>query len=121
MKGPNAARSQLLQVATAAGIPVRDAWLGESSSLLFSLISVPDFSSAAALFSAAGASEVRSDVSAVSAVAVGVGRLPDLLERALACLPSSVLATSLSPLRLCAVLPQRDAPALERAWHTLYR
>jgi len=120
VKAPSSARSKLLQVATAAGIPLRDAWADESTTLLFSLTSVPDFGNAAESFVAAGATEVRHDVSAVSAVAVGVGRLPDAFERALSCLPSSVLATSLSPLRLCAVLPHRDATELERAWHALY-
>jgi aspartate kinase len=120
VKAPSGARSQLLRVATAAGIPVRDAWLDDSLSLLFSLTSVPNFGTAAEAFAAAGATEVRSDISAVSAVAVGVGRLPDAFERALGCLPNSVLATSLSPLRLCAVLPHADAAELERAWHTLY-
>jgi aspartate kinase len=120
VKAPSSVRSRLLQVATAAGIPLRDAWSDESTSLLFSLASVPNVGNAAESFAAAGATEVRSDVSAVSAVAVGVGRLPNAFERALDCLPPSVLATSLSPLRLCAVLPHADAAALERAWHALY-
>ncbi|MES1173363.1 MAG: aspartate kinase [Myxococcales bacterium] len=120
VKGPSSARSRLLRVATAAGIPLRDAWTDQLTCLLFSLTSVPDVGNAAESFTAAGAFEVRSDVSAVSAVAVGVGRMPDAFERALACLPESVLATSLSPLRLCAVLPQRDTAQLERAWHELY-
>ena len=120
LKAPNSARSQLLQVATAAGIPVRDAWFDEQTALLLSLTSVPDFSAAAELFAAAGATQVRSDVAAVSAVAVGVGRLPDALLRALSCVPSSALATSLSPLRLCAVVPNAEAAGLERAWHALF-
>ncbi len=69
----------------------------------------------AELLRAAGASSVRTDVAAVSAVAVGVGRLADVLARALECVPRSALGTSLSPLRLCAVLPAPDAPQLERA------
>jgi len=51
---------------------------------------------------------------------VGVGRLPDALLRALSCVPSSALATSLSPLRLCAVVPNAEAAGLERAWHALF-
>ncbi len=120
VEAPRAACATLLEVATAAGIPVRDAWLDERAVLLLSLTSVPDFGNAEALFRAAGAQDVRTDVSAVSAVAVGVARLPDVLKRALACLPSTALGTSLSPLRLCAVLPSADAPALERAWHALF-
>ncbi len=121
VEAPRTACAALLAVATAAGIPVRDAWLDERAVLLLSLTSVPDFGGAEALFRAAGASAVRTDVTAVSAVAVGVGRLPDVLARALACLPSSALGTSLSPLRLCALLPNSDAPALERAWHALFQ
>ena len=120
VKGPSSARSRLLQVALSAGIPVRDAWLDRDVSLLFSLTSVPDTGNAAALFVSAGATEVRSDICAVSAIAVGVARLPDAFERALSCLPESVLATSLSPLRLYAVVPHSEAAALEHAWHAIY-
>ncbi len=119
VKAPSSARSRLLQVALAAGIPVRDAWLDREVSLLFSMTSVPDAGNAAALFIAAGATEVRSDICAVSVIAVGVARLPDALERALTCLPSSVLAVSVSPLRLYAVVSQTDAAPLEQAWHAL--
>jgi len=120
LNAPQAARSQLLEVITAAGIPVRDAWLDGQTNFLLSLTSVPEFGATAELLRAAGASLVRTDVAAVSAVAVGVGRLPHVLARALACVPRSALATSLSPLRLCAVLPVQDAPELERAWHALF-
>jgi len=120
LRAPNSARTRLLQIATAAGIPVRDAWLGQHSDLLLSLTSVPDFGQTAELFRDAGAEQVRCDVAAVSVVAVGVGRLPDALSRALDCVPASAFITSLSPLRLCAVLPSSDAPTLERAWHTLF-
>ena len=120
LNAPQAASSQLLEIITAAGIPVRDAWLDGQTNLLLSLTSVPEFGATAELLRNAGASIVRTDVAAVSAVAVGVGRLPDVLARALACVPRSTLATSLSPLRLCAVLPIQDANELERAWHGLF-
>ena len=61
-------RAQLLAVAEAASIPVRDAWFDQHSTLLLSLTSVPDFSNTAQLLVAAGA-EVRCDVTAVSAIA----------------------------------------------------
>jgi aspartate kinase len=121
LSAPQAACASLLQVVTAAGIPVRDAWLDWQTNLLLSLTSVPEFGTTAELLRAAGANTVRTDVAAVSAVAVGVGRLPNVLARALECVPNSALGTSLSPLRLCAVLPLEDAPALERAWHALFR
>ena len=120
LNAPGAACARLLQVVTAAGIPVRDAWLDGQTNLLLSLTNVPEFGVTAELLRAAGASTVRSDVAAVSAVAVGVGRLPDVLARALECVPRSALGISLSPLRLCAVLPAHDAPELERAWHALF-
>jgi aspartate kinase len=120
LNAPHAAYESLLQVLTAAGIPVRDAWLDGQTNLLLSLTSVPEFDSTAALLRLAGASTVRTDVAAVSAIAVGIGRLPDVLTRALACVPPSAFAVSLSPLRLCAVLPAADGGALERAWHTLF-
>ena len=120
LNAPQAACANLLSVVTAAGIPVRDAWLDGQTNLLLSLTSVPEFGATAELLRAAGASCVRTDVAAVSAVAVGVGRLPDVLSRALGCVPGSALGISLSPLRLCAVLPARDAAELERAWHALF-
>lgn len=120
LSAPEAARAQLLSIVTAAGIPVRDAWLDQRMNLLLSLTSVPEFAVTAALLRSAGASLVRTDVAAVSAVAVGVGRLPDVLSRALECIPPSALGTSLSPLRLCAVVPAQDAAELERAWHALF-
>lgn len=120
LNAPHAARFGLLQVLTAASIPVRDAWLDAQTNLLLSLTSVPEFGATAERLRVAGATNLRTDVAAVSAVAVGVGRLPDVLARALECLPSSVLGTSLSPLRLCAVLPAPDAAPLERAWHALF-
>lgn len=120
LNAPQAACKKLLQVVTAAGIPVRDAWLDGQTNLLLSLTSVPEFSATAELLRAAGASSVRTDIAAVSAVAVGVGRLPDVLSRALECVPPSTLGTFLSPLRLCAVLPSQDAAELERAWHALF-
>jgi aspartate kinase len=120
LNAPRAAGARLLEIVTAAGIPVRDAWLDGQTNLLLSLTSVPEFGPTAELLRAAGASSVRTDVAAVSAVAVGVGRLPDVLARALACVPASALGTSLSPLRLCAVLPMQDAAALERDWHALF-
>ncbi len=112
-------RAQLLAIAEAADIPVRDAWFERHSTLLLSLTSVPDFSKTAERLLSAGAA-VRCDVSAVSAVGVGVARRAADLARGLACIPASALATSLSPLRLCAVVPNADAPALERAWHALF-
>jgi aspartate kinase len=120
LNAPQAACAGLLQVVTAAGIPVRDAWLDGQTNLLLSLTSVPEFAATAALLRVAGASTVRTDVAAVSAVGVGVGRLPDVLARGLSCVPASAFGTSLSPLRLCAVLPAADAPELERAWHALF-
>jgi aspartate kinase len=120
LNAPQAACTQLLSVITAAGIPVRDAWLDGQTNLLLSLTSVPEFAATAERLRAAGASCVRTDVAAVSAVAVGVGRLPDVLARALECVPPSALGVSLSPLRLCAVLPAQDAAELERAWHALF-
>jgi aspartate kinase len=116
---PNAARERVLAAAETAGIPVRDAWFAEHSSVLLSLTSVPDFGRAKQLLLEAGASEVRVDIAAVSAVAVGVGREPARLARALACVPERALGTSLSPLRLSAIVALNDAPALERAWHEL--
>jgi aspartate kinase len=120
LNAPQAACARLLQVVTAVGIPVRDAWLDGQTNLLLSLTSVPEFGATAELLRAAGAGTVRTDVAAVSAVAVGVGRLPDVLARALECVPRSALGTSLSPLRLCAILPAGDAAELERAWHALF-
>jgi len=119
LNAPQDARGRLLSVVTAAGIPVRDAWLDGQTNLLLSLTSVPEFGATAELLRAAGATCVRTDVAAVSAVAVGVGRLPDVLARALECVPPSALGVSLSPLRLCAVLPGHEAGELERAWHAL--
>jgi len=115
-----ARRAQLLAIAEDADIPVRDAWFEQRDTLLLSLTSVPDFSKTAERLLAAGASQVRCDVTAVSAVAVGVARRPADLARALACVPASALATSLSPLRLCSVVPNADASALERAWHASF-
>ena len=120
LSAPSAACPQLLAIAAAAGIPVRDAWLDAQTNLLLSLTSVPEFATTVELLREAGASSVRTDVAAVSAIAVGVGRLPDVLSRALASVPHSALGTSLSPLRLCAVVPAPDAPELERAWHALF-
>ena len=68
----------------------------------------------------AGAEQLRCDVAAVSVVAVGVGRDPTQLGRALDCIPPRALASSVSPLRLSAVVPRDDAPALEQAWHALF-
>jgi aspartate kinase len=116
---PNAARERVLAAAEVAAIPLRDAWFAEQSSLLLSLTSVPDFEGARRRLLEAGASQVRADIAAVSAIAVGVGREPARLARALACVPAGALATSLSPLRLTAVVPLSDAATLERAWHTL--
>ena len=120
LHAPQAACVSLLQVITASGIPVRDAWLDGQTNLLLSLTSVPEFGGTAELLRAAGAACVRTDIAAVSAIGVGVGRLPDVLSRALVCVPRTALGTSLSPLRLCAVLPEEDAPGLERAWHALF-
>jgi aspartate kinase len=119
VEAPRAAQSRLLAATDAAGIPIRDAWFDERVRLLLSLTSVPDFERARSLLLEAGARQVRSDIAAVSAVAVGVGREPAALARALACLPDSTLATTVSPLRLSAVLPLEHAPDLERAWHGL--
>ncbi len=119
LNAPQAACARLLQAVAAAGIPLRDAWLDGQTNLLLSLTSVPEFAATTKLLLAAGASSVRTDIAAVSAVAVGVGRLADVLARALECVPASALGTSLSPLRLCAVLPAQDAAELERAWHAL--
>jgi aspartate kinase len=120
LNAPIAACPELLAIAAAAGIPVRDAWLDGRANLLLSLTSVPELGATAELLREAGASSVRTDVAAVSAVAVGVGRLPDVLSRALECVPRSALGTSLTPLRLCAVVPTPDAAELERAWHALF-
>ncbi|MEO7036356.1 MAG: aspartate kinase [Polyangiaceae bacterium] len=120
VRAEHALRAQLLAVAEETGIPVRDAWFDQHCTLLLSLTSVPDFSNAARLLLAAGAEQVRCDVTAVSAVAVGVGRRASDLTRGLDCVPASALATLLSPLRLCAIVPNDDAPALERAWHELF-
>ena len=120
LRAPIGARERILQVATAAGVPVRDAWIDEHATLLLSLTSVPEFRVTAEAFVAAGATQVRTDVAAVSAVAVGVGRLPETLGRALDCVPASALGTSLSPLRLCAVVPGEAAALLERDWHALF-
>ena len=120
LQAPNEARARVLEVARTADIPVRDAWIDERTCLLLSLTSVPDFGATAERLLLAGATQVRCDVAAVSAVAVGVGRLPAVLARALECMPQGVLATSLSPLRLYAVVPSADAATLERAWHALF-
>src|SRR4051812_30127953 len=111
---------RLLAIAEDADIPIRDAWVDQRSVLLLSLTSVPDFSNTAERLLVAGAAQVRCDVTAVSAVAVGVGRRAADLARGLACVPASALSTSLSPLRLCTVLPNAEARALERAWHDLF-
>jgi aspartate kinase len=120
LDAPSALHQPLLAALERTGVPIRDAWLDERLSLLLSLTSVPDFEDKKRVLFEAGATEIRSDVAAVSAVAIGIGRRPETLARALACLPSSVLKTAVSPLRLSAVLPARDAPALERAWHALF-
>jgi aspartate kinase len=117
---PLTAREPLLAALERTGVPVRDAWFEQRISLLLSLTSVPDFQSKKALLLEAGAEQLRSDVAAVSAVAVGICRRPETLARALACLPLSALKTSVSPLRLTTVLPLADAPKLERAWHGLF-
>jgi aspartate kinase len=119
VEAPSAARERVLMALEDAAIPVRDAWFASGVCLLLSLTSVPDFERAKRLLLSSGANLVRSDVAAVSAIAVGVGREPAQLARALSCVPASVLATSVSPLRLSAVLPNDDAPVLERAWHAL--
>jgi aspartate kinase len=120
LDAPSAQRQPLLAALERTGVPIRDAWIDERLSLLLSLTSVPDFDGKKRMLFEAGATEVRSDVAAVSAVAVGIGRRPETLARALDCLPSSVLKTSVSPLRLSAVLPASDAPELERDWHGLF-
>ena len=120
VEAPATARVRLLEAAEAAGVPVRDGWFDQRVVLLLSLTSVPDFSRARQLLLDAGARDVRVDIAAVSAVAVGVGRDPARLARALACVPESALATSVSPLRLSAVVPGHDAAALERDWHALF-
>jgi len=120
VEAPSGALQSLLAAGEATGAPIRDAWVGERVSLLLSLTSVPDFESKMRLLVDAGADQVRCDIAAVSAVAVGVGRQPARLASALSCVPKSVLATSVSPLRLTAIVPSSDAPALERAWHALF-
>jgi aspartate kinase len=117
---PSATRPRLLAAVEASGAPIRDAWFGERTSLLLSLTSVPDFETRKQLLSDAGAEQLRCDVAAVSVVAVGVGRDPAQLGRALDCIPPSALASSVSPLRLSTVVPRDDAPALEQAWHALF-
>ncbi len=119
LEAPRARRDEILSAIERAAIPILDAWLDERVALSLSLTSVPDFTDARARLLAAGATEVRSDVALVSAVMVGVGREAGALARALAHVPTSALATSLSPLRLSAVVPLADAAALERAWHAL--
>ncbi|MEP7051657.1 MAG: aspartate kinase [Pseudomonadota bacterium] len=120
VQAEHAVRAQLLAIAGDADIPIRDAWFAQQSTLLLSLTSVPDFAKTAERLLAAGAKQVRCDVTAVSAVAVGVARRAADLARGLECVPGSALATSLSPLRLCAIVPNADAPSLERAWHALF-
>jgi aspartate kinase len=120
LEAPSALRQPLLAALERTGVPIRDAWLDERLSLLLSLTSVPDFDGKKRALFEAGATEIRSDVAAVSAVAVGIGRRAETLARALDCLPSSVLKTAVSPLRLSAVLPASAAPELERAWHALF-
>jgi aspartate kinase len=115
-----AVRPQLLAIADAADIPIRDAWFDQRCTLLLSLTSVPDFSTTAQRLRAAGAEQVRCDVTAVSAVAAGVGRRAADLARGLECVPACALAISLSPLRLCAIVPNAEARALEAAWHRLF-
>jgi len=119
LRAPRAARARLLDLLSRAAVPIRDAWQDEHTTLLLSLTSVPDFTVTAEALRAAGASEVRTDVAAVSVVGVGVGRLAETLARALDCVPPSAFVASLSPLRLCAVLPSGDAGILEREWHAL--
>jgi len=120
VEAPSAVRSRLLAAVEASGAPIRDAWFGERVSLLLSLTSVPDFETRKQLLTDAGAERLRCDVAAVSVVAVGVGRDAAQLGRALDCIPPSALASSVSPLRLSAVVPHGDAPALEQAWHALF-
>jgi len=117
---PSAARARVLVAVQASGAPIRDAWFGERVCLLLSLTSVPDFEVHKKLLTDAGAEQLRCDVAAVSVVAVGVGRDPTQLGRALDCIPPSALASSVSPLRLSTVVPRDDAPALEQAWHALF-
>ena len=119
VEAPHAARAALLAAAEAAAVPVRDAWFDAQTKLLLSLTSVPDFSRAEQLLRQAGASRIRSDIATVGAIAVGVARHPAQLARLLDCVPPSTLATSVSPLRVYAVVPSADAPLLERAWHAL--
>jgi aspartate kinase len=120
VEGPSGALQRLLAAVEAIGAPIRDAWIAERAALLLSLTSVPDFEQKASLLSEAGAHQVRCDVAAVSAVAVGVAREPACLAEASRCIPQSALAISVSPLRLTAVVASSDAPALERAWHALF-
>ncbi len=91
LNAPQASCAKLLSLLTATGIPVRDAWLDGQTNLLLSLTSVPEFAATAELLRSAGASTIRTDVAAVSVIAVGVGRLPDVLARALGCVPRSAL------------------------------
>ena len=117
---PSTARERLLGALELTGVPIRDAWFDERVALLLSLTSVPDFQRATAILLDAGAQRVRSDIAAVSAVALGVARRAERLAQALACVPASALATTVSPLRLSAVVPLAEASALERAWHALF-
>jgi aspartate kinase len=119
LRAPSVLRARLLAILDAEKIPVRDAWFEHEASLLLSLTSVPEFERTRRQLLSAGATEVRSDVASVSAVAIGVGRNALRLDRALECIPSSALASSVSPLRISAVVPTSDAAALERAWHDL--
>lgn len=120
VEAPESARESVLAVIAEAHIPLRDAWFAPAPALLLSLTSVPHFEATRARLEHAGATRVRTDIAAVSAVGVGIARDAAALSRALSSVPRSALASSVSPLRLYAIVPHDDAPALERAWHAQF-
>jgi len=117
VEAPVVERAAILEILDQAAIPILDARLDTRFTLTLSLTSVPDFAAAQARLSRAGATSVRADVALVSAVSVGIGRDAGNLARALALVPSTALATTLTPLRLSVLLPHAAAAPLERAWH----
>jgi aspartate kinase len=120
LEAPRAARDRILAAVEVAGVPIRDAWFDARVCLLLSLTSVPDFERAKNSLLEAGARVVSTEIAAVSAVGVGIGRMPEPLRRALAYLPPSALATFVTPLRLTAIVPSGESPVLERSWHALF-
>jgi aspartokinase len=120
LSAPAERAESVLAAVAAAELPVREVSVGATLELVLSLLSAPDFSARKPALAAAGTSQLREDVSAVSVVGVGVTSSGTRLAKALALLPAATLASHAGPLRLTALVPNGDAEALERAWHALF-